>query len=561
MAQNYSSDFLKHIEIGTRALLMYSENHPSALQAVNQAFDQMSSALTARNELEIKIEDGQLMIEGQPTEKGHPVLERLMHELLARNIYNLTFFKGISREELVLLMHKLNLKPQRIMDLGGFEEVLKSAAIEHVQANRSFDPYDEAYISPPVIEVHEHHEAIAPETSKVLEELSAREKLSEEDLRRVVDAIADGIRDQKHTEVDSLTKKVFHSLANGSSEEKIAATRCLPGMLATLSTSDRSKNAELSAVFVVSRCYRKETNREVLGGLQAFLLNAFEKNFVARNFQVSEELLTTIRSQTSSGEATAAMMTQHAVKMKERLLEEIAKRSEGAEAALQCIKLCDRNGVSLIFDRLTEEEDRTARSNLINYMEQLDSAHVLAEIESRLVDSRWYVVRNMITILGRLKLSSCPAFLKIAAQNPEARVSKEIIKTLHKTGWRPDPSLIAQLLQHPDKSVRLQAVHLAHRLEIQATAPHVIAVARSASESDLRTACLQALLHWKVQDAIPLAETILQKPNAGRADLTERNTAVMILGEMKRQDAHSLLEKIAASDPNPETRNVARSYL
>jgi HEAT repeat protein len=86
-------------------------------------------------------------------------------------------------------------------------------------------------------------------------------------------------------------------------------------------------------------------------------------------------------------------------------------------------------------------------------------------------------------------------------------------------------------------------------------------VARSAGESDLRTACLQTLLHWKVQDAIPLAETILQKQTPGRADLPERNTAVMILGELKRQDARVLLEKIAVSDPNPETRSIARSYL
>jgi hypothetical protein len=35
----------------------------------------------------------------------------------------------------------------------------------------------------------------------------------------------------------------------------------------------------------------------------------------------------------------------------------------------------------------------------------------------------------------------------------------------------------------------------------------------------------------------------------------------MILGELKRQDARVLLEKIAVSDPNPETRSIARSYL
>lgn len=556
-----SLDFLKQIEIGSRALLMYSEKHPSALQAVENAFTQMSNALREREELTVKIEDGSLIVQGGSTEKGNPVIDRLMQEMIARNIYNLCFFKGITREELVTLMHNLNLKPQRIIEMGGFEQVLKNTGIQHVEANRIIDPYDEYYDPAPAKELQEPHEYAEPESSRLCEELLAKEKLGVEELSKVDDAIREALRDQKFAEIDAITKRAFQCLSTGTSEERLAAVNSLPGMVSLLGTSERSKNIQFSIVFIVSRCYRKESSPEVVAALQSFLLNAFEQNFVSRNFSVCEELLATIRSQTSKTELTKRMMTDHITRMKERLLEEIAKKSEGAESGLQCIQLCGPAGVPLIFDRLAEEEDRKARSNLINYMEQLDSKRVLAEIESRLSDERWYVVRNMITILGKMNLFECPKFMTNVAKHPDARVPKEIIKILYKTGWRPEPALILQLLQHPDKSVRLQGVHLAHRLEIQAAAPHVIAVARSTSESDLRTACLQTLLHWKVQDAIPLAETILERPTVGRSELSERNAAVKILGELKRQGARSLLEKIAGTDPNQETRNIARSYL
>jgi HEAT repeat protein len=558
-----TAEFLKQIEIGSRALLMYSDKHPSAQHAIEQAFAQMNVVLREHEELVVKIEDEHLIVEGETPEKGSPVIDRLMHEMTARNIFNLTFLRGMSREELVSLMQNLNLKPQRIAELGGFEEVLKKAGIQHVQANRTFDPYDEYYepAPAPLAELHDPNQYEVPEAPKICEELLKHEKLSVADLAQVDQALREALQGQGFAEVDALTKKVFQSLTAAATEERLAAVKALPGIVSILGATERSKNIEFSVVFVVSRCYRKESDPRVLSALLSFLLNAFEKNFVIRNFSVCEELLSTIRSQSGKSQMLSRMIPDHVAKMKDRLLEEIARKSEGAEAALQCIQLCGAAGVTLLFDRLADEEDRHARSNLINYMEHLDSDCVLSEIEARLADSRWYVVRNMITILGKMHLSECPAYLRKAAANPEARVAKEIVKILYKMTWRPDPQLILQLLQHPDKSVRLQGVHLAHRLEIQAAAPHVIAVARSSVESDLRTACLQTLLHWRVQDAIPLAETILQKQTSGRAELPERNTAVMILGELKRQEARVLLEKIAVSDPNPETRNIARSYL
>src|SRR5207249_5736185 len=100
---------------------------------------------------------------------------------VARNIFNLTFMKGITREELVLLMQNLNLKPQRIMELGGFEQVLKNAGIQHVQANRTIDPYDEYYIPAPAQEPEEPHEFPQPESKKLCDELLKREKLGVED--------------------------------------------------------------------------------------------------------------------------------------------------------------------------------------------------------------------------------------------------------------------------------------------------------------------------------------------------------------------------------------------
>jgi hypothetical protein len=54
---------------------------------------------------------------------------------------------------------------------------------------------------------------------------------------------------------------------------------------------------------------------------------------------------------------------------------------------------------------------------------------------------------------------------------------------------------------------------------------------------------------------------ILLDTFAGKADVIERSYAVKVLGELGRAEGRSVLQKVASSDPSPEVRSLATSYL
>jgi HEAT repeat protein len=88
-----------------------------------------------------------------------------------------------------------------------------------------------------------------------------------------------------------------------------------------------------------------------------------------------------------------------------------------------------------------------------------------------------------------------------------------------------------------------------------------ILITTTAAETDLRAACWQALLKLRALDAIVPAATFLDSKASTKAEIPERNSAVRILGELAREQTRNVLQRIAQSDSNPETRALAASYL
>src|SRR5262249_37405126 len=155
------------------------------------------------------------------------------------------------------------------------------------------------------------------------------------------------------------------------------------------------------------------------------------------------------------------------------------------------------------------------------------------ELEKRMKDSRWFVVRNMVTIVNKLNVREAPALLLQASKNPDDRIAKEIIKKLVKTCTLADGPLLLQLLENPDKSVRIQVIHFISQVHLDIAAPALIrlTMGESPDDADLRVAAYEALLILKAQGAIEPALRLLERKASGK-DVAERTAAVKILGEL-----------------------------
>jgi hypothetical protein len=116
----------------------------------------------------------------------------------------------------------------------------------------------------------------------------------------------------------------------------------------------------------------------------------------------------------------------------------------------------DDRAVKHLLRALADEEDLLIRKAIVEIIAKIGRAAVPAILEN-LSDSRWFMVRNMVTILGSLGLPDLAPHVSTVLSHPDLRVKKEAIKALSKL---PHPSAVnslAELCFFPEETVALAA--------------------------------------------------------------------------------------------------------
>ncbi len=670
-------ELIKQIDIAGKTLMMYSENHPSAQSAAQNALRMIHEALEEKDPFTISIVGNDFLFEGKSLERRTAIVDRLVQLLSDLNIRSLTFNKGVTQQELISLLRMMNLKPKRIEDLGGLEVLLNKDSVRSIQLNKlkygliGTDPSEEysdevifsqlavalqsamtiepgtasltaakvegslenmpsrepaellfglfhqmvqsqpstavedemlkerflevfrsftprmrgklllgavlnksileksslkgfyRQLSPQEMEssilslLEEVHETtkldrfftVLQKDEKVLlsdvirqkmdemglvkrepgmtltswEDLTKRASLDPVDIERVPDAITHLLHEAELSEADQLFKRVLGYLSSGRPEQKIATIKAIPPMIASLSKNVRWINVEASLSLLLANYYRKETDPDVLSALLFYLLSTFKKNFDSGNFPACQSLLTTIGSRANNMEYFEDLVSQQISAMGASFNYAMREGTDGADAALEYLRLCGPDGARFFLELLAEEEDKHIRGRLITFIERLDRVDLLPEMEKRLSDKRWYVVRNMVTIITKMiDLKETPAFLQQAAKHPDPRVAKELIKKLANTITPTDAPIAMQLLLHHDKTIRNQALYLTGKLNAQTAIPILLRLLSTDSkeDTDLRAHAYQTLLKMKATEAIPLAVLLLEAP-VSKADVID----------------------------------------
>ncbi len=705
-------EFVKYLDLGSRTMLMYSETHPRTQQVIQQGIDEIGSILKEKENVTISVTEGNLLVEGEMVEKGNPVLDRLSRDLFMRNVHSLTFNRGITRDEWISILRHLNLKPQKMQDLGGLAAILHNEGVKSIVVNkikygvitegeaalnqelmsqllfsvqallagrgdatvtaenlektldentasdpagllfrifqtisqkapglpdqeklvpvrerftqmyRSFTPamqgkllisavlksgtlpagLNDFYrdLSPDEIEASVLSLAGQPisrsdlkeffatlqkeqlislderieqkltelglveeKTPPIWEKLLMKAVWNEEDIESTPGVLQELLAQGNLNEAEWISKRAFGCLGGGTSAQKIAAIKIIPSLVRVLSQHEKWKNLETSLSLLAGTCYRKETAQDVLETWLMLFLSSFEGNLKAENFSACDELIPTIRSQTDKNSTLNQKLVSYLRELSPFLSAHLKQAGSGAETSLQYIKSCGTAGASFLLDSLAEEEDTHARAHWISHVQRFEPRFLLPEMERRISDPRWYVVRNLITILGKMILRETPALLMQAASHPDPRVAREVMKNLFKSATPADTAVILRLLQHPDKSVRLQAIHLSSIAGVTDAIPVLLGISGNVAlaDTDLRTAAFQSLLKFRSSAALVPARAVFEKTTGNKAEPAERMAAVRLLGELGRAENRGLLQSIAKSDPNQEIRALAASYV
>ncbi|MEW5807362.1 MAG: HEAT repeat domain-containing protein [Acidobacteriota bacterium] len=128
-------DFLKLFAIAQKNLLLYTEYHPQGKSSLKKCYDALLAILKDKNEFTISAVDDRMLADENIIDEEKYLMSSMAKEFNRRNIFSITFQRGISRSDLKELIDILNLNPEKMGEEGSITDLLESRRISFIQAN------------------------------------------------------------------------------------------------------------------------------------------------------------------------------------------------------------------------------------------------------------------------------------------------------------------------------------------------------------------------------------------------------------------------------------------
>ena len=227
-----------------------------------------------------------------------------------------------------------------------------------------------------------------------------------------------------------------------------------------------------------------------------------------------------------------------------------------AEKEVMIDSLCAVIGQSFAYpliQRLCVAESLHTRKAIARAL-TLSGEGAIAALVSMLKDERWYVVRNMVTILGEIASPDSLRALQQTAIHPEAKVRKEVVKSLVKIAPQACENTLVSMLADSDREVVRQVIFSLGVLRSKAAVRPLLDIATSADaflkELELKKLAVSALGRIGDRQATaPLLDILATIGWLAPLRWMELKTAVAVaLGQLGDESALPLLKKLAKRD-------------
>jgi len=200
--------------------------------------------------------------------------------------------------------------------------------------------------------------------------------------------------------------------------------------------------------------------------------------------------------------------------------------------------------ISCLIEDLTTREELKARRRVADMVTRFEEK-ALPRILPLLKDSRWYVVRNMISLLGEIKAVSSVSSLKETLRHPDLRVRKECIKTLSGIRSKEAMNYLFDVLHGKDEELAASCASILGALkETQAVEP-LMAIVKNSRNKALQIEAIMSMGKIGSHETVPYLVKTLRKGRflnfGSRVDI--RASAALALGEIGGPEALKALER------------------
>lgn len=212
--------------------------------------------------------------------------------------------------------------------------------------------------------------------------------------------------------------------------------------------------------------------------------------------------------------------------------------------------------VSPLVRELTAASDLTARRNYRDALVALD--HVGVPLLSDMVgDERWFVVRNMVGILGEIRSPDALEHFARTIRHDDARVRRETILALTKLGGEEAVPLLVRGLGDGEAGLRAAAALGLGLTKAGAAVTPLLQRLQAEADPEVTLEIVRALGRTGDPRAIPaLADRAAGGGWLSRTPVPLRVEAVRALGEIGGEPARAVLQRLLR-DRAPEVRDAA----
>ncbi|HEY8369727.1 MAG TPA: HEAT repeat domain-containing protein [Thermodesulfobacteriota bacterium] len=525
--------FLGELARAYKATLFYPPAHPAlrvANEKVREAHERFQAGRDADSTEPVELGVGRRGF----TENGRlvggqvPGVADLAHECVVRRVSRLYLRRGATADELGHLLHLLTVDPEDLARDGGFEACLAEAGVRAIWANQADLDAILAKLERASAERAEPRTTWTPPQAEAGETGETGE---------TGDAVGDAGASQEAApapEPERMTaeQQLLALLARLDRETDGVAYQQTIEKLRWTALELRNTapfDTLLPAIAVLGQHAGGSTGRR--GAAQQQMADALLAELI------DEPLLTWLVERVGSREARGER------EVLGRALTRLGARALGA-----------------LLDALSTGEDRAARRALSQVI-TLFGESAVPELELRLRDSRWFVVRNMATLLGELRSrGSVPALTALLAHE-DIRVRRAAVQALSKIGGPRARGEVVGCLTSDDPEIQVHAILAVGAWREASALPTLEAIARGKpvganrrpANAEVRRHAIEALGLVGGAQAVEALGTLLEPPGLlrrlfGRAEPpVVRIAAAEALAAVGSPEARRLL-RAAAED-------------
>ncbi|NJD89978.1 MAG: HEAT repeat domain-containing protein [Geobacter sp.] len=478
-----------------KALNFYPPDHPQRDEAITSAYALLKPMLQKRELILLWSRDACTAPEAG-LRSTSSTAKALAREMLTRKLQRLIILPELSVRELKAFLTILTADASEVLSSGGIEKAVSRAGISSIGVNE----VDLELLK------QKQHEGAEEET---------------------------GVPGEAGSEGED-------GSSSGSAMQLTPEEKSLEPLLSRLKSSvDETEYLELARE--IMDCVERLKAKEFFGPLPQALEILLQEYSSPERSPAEKEYTRYVLEQ-----ITDAGVTNY-------LLDNLEQRSDELSDLVD--NLCTTIGKTLAYpliQRLCVAESLRMRKFVANALTRAGEAAVPA-IVSMLKDERWYVVRNMVTILGEIASISALKPLQQAIWHPETKVRKEVVKSLLKISPQGAESSVIELLGDSDPEVVRQAVYslgaMRSHLAVKPLMAIVLASDTFLKNMHLKKLAIAALGRIGNRQATAVLMDILVTRGwlAPRRWAELKVAAATALGQMGDETALPLLKRLAGS--------------